>query len=156
MLKAKDIMTGEPITVSPETEITQAANMLLENRINGMPVVDRKGDLVGIICQSDLVATQKKISIPSVFNLLDSLIPLSSQKHLQEEIDKISATKVAKAMTPKPVTVNPETSLEDIATLMVEKGFHTLPVIDGGKLVGIIGKADVLRTLTPGPVNKKE
>ncbi|MDH3930219.1 MAG: CBS domain-containing protein, partial [Deltaproteobacteria bacterium] len=67
MLKVKDIMTKEVISVSPETEITDAAKILLEKRINGMPVVDPFGRLVGIICQSDLVAQQKGIPIPSVF-----------------------------------------------------------------------------------------
>ena len=59
MLKAKDIMTRNPITVSPETEIRQAAALLLKKRINGVPVVNDKGRLVGILCQSDLIAQQK-------------------------------------------------------------------------------------------------
>jgi CBS domain-containing protein len=112
--------------------------------------VDRKGRLVGIICQSDLVAQQKRLPLPSVFNLLDSLIPISSTKNMEKEISKISATTVAQAMTANPVTVGPEDDLEHIATLMVEKGFHTLPVVQGGNLVGIIGKEDVLRTLMSG------
>ena len=56
-------------------------------------------------------------------------------------------TKVADAMTLDPVTVNPETGIEHVAALMVEKNYHTLPVVDGGKLVGIVGKEDILRTL---------
>ncbi len=71
MIKAKDIMTKEIITVSPETEIIQAANLLLEKRINGVPVVNTAGELVGILCQSDLIAQQKSIPIPSLFTLLD-------------------------------------------------------------------------------------
>jgi len=54
-------------------------------------------------------------------------------------------------MTPNPVTVKPETSLEEVATLMVEKNFHTLPVMEAGKLVGVIGKEDVLKTLMQSP-----
>ena len=153
MLKAKDIMTREIITVTPETEITQAAKILLERHINGLPVTDRKGRLVGILCQSDLVAQQKRLPLPSIFNLLDGLIPLSSPKNYEKEISKISATTVGQAMTPDPVTVDIETSLEDVATLMVEKGFHTIPVLAGSDLVGVIGKEDVLRTLTPGTEN---
>ncbi|MEJ2728315.1 MAG: CBS domain-containing protein, partial [Deltaproteobacteria bacterium] len=78
MLKVKDIMTRELITVSPQTEITSAAKILLEKRINGLPVVDDSGKLVGILCQGDLVAQQKSIPIPSVYTLLDSFIPLTS------------------------------------------------------------------------------
>lgn len=147
MLKAKDIMSEELITVTPATPVIEAARILLEKRINGLPVVDEAGRLVGIICQSDLVAQQKRFPIPSVFNLLDGLIPISSPKGLEKEMQKIAASRVAEAMSPNPETVNPESSLEEIATLMVSKGFHTLPVVERGKLVGIIGKEDVLRTL---------
>jgi len=149
MLKAKDIMTKEPLTLSPETEISKAAAMLLERRINGAPVVDADGRLKGILCQSDLIAQQKRIPIPSMFTLLDSLIPLSSQKNLEREMKKIAATRVADAMTEDPVSVGLEASLEEIATLMVERKFHTLPVVDAGRVVGIIGKEDVLRTILP-------
>jgi len=147
MIKAKDIMSKEIISVSPETEITQAANLLLEKRINGVPVVDAAGKLVGILCQSDLIAQQKSIPIPSLFTLLDGYISLTNSKRMDKEVEKIAATKVSEAMTPNPVTVGPETGIEKIATLMVEKNYHTLPVIDAGKLVGILGKEDVLRTL---------
>lgn len=64
MLIVKDIMTRNIITVSPETEIIDAAKLLLEERINGLPVVDEAGKLVGILCQSDLVAQQKKFPYP--------------------------------------------------------------------------------------------
>ena len=147
MLKAKDIMTTEILTVTPETEIAQAARLLLENRINGAPVVNAAGKLVGILCQSDLIAQQKSIPLPSLFTLLDGYIPLTSSKRLDKEVAKIAATKVAEAMTPNPTTVDPETGIEKVAALMLEKKFHTLPVVDAGKLVGILGKEDVLRTL---------
>ncbi len=65
MLKAKEIMTTELITVSPQTEVLQAARLLLKHRINGLLVVDEEGILVGILCQSDLIAQQKKLPIPS-------------------------------------------------------------------------------------------
>lgn len=147
MLKAKDIMNPQVATVSPEAGISETVRILLEKRINGLPVVDPKGRLVGIICQSDLIAQQKRMPIPSVFTLLDGLIPLKSSKDLDREMAKIAAIRVAQAMTENPVTVSPETTLEEIATLMVEKKFHTLPVVEEGKLVGVIGKEDVLRTL---------
>ena len=147
MLKVKDIMTKEVKTVSPETEITKAAKLLLSERINGVPVVNKTGELVGILCQSDLIAQQKSIPIPSLFTLLDGYIPLNLLNRLDREVEKIAATKVDNAMTPDPVTVNSDTGIEKVAALMVEKNYHTLPVVDGGKLVGIVGKEDVLRTL---------
>jgi CBS-domain-containing membrane protein len=149
MLKVKDIMTTEIITVSPETEIVQATKLLLENRINGVPVLDETGRLVGILCQSDLIAQQRKLPIPSFFTLLDGLIPLISEKQIDKQVRKIAAVTVAEAMTPNPVTVQPDTNIEEVAALMVDRNFHTIPVVDEGKLVGIVGKEDVLRTLMP-------
>jgi CBS-domain-containing membrane protein len=149
MLKVKDIMTKELITVSPDTEILQATKLLLENRINGIPVTDETGKLLGILCQSDLIAQQKKLPIPSFFTFLDGLITLSSMKQIEKQVQKIAAITVAQAMTPNPVTVQPETDIETVAALMVDKNFHTIPVVDKGKLVGIVGKEDVLKTLIP-------
>jgi CBS-domain-containing membrane protein len=147
MITANDIMTQEVISISPETEIAQAAKLLLTNRINGVPVINDASELVGILCQSDLIIQQKNIPIPSLFTLLDGFIPLTSSKKLDKEVEKIAATKVADAMTPDPVTVNSDTGIEEIAALMVEKNYHTLPVVDANKMVGIVGKVDVLRTL---------
>lgn len=147
MKTAKDIMTIDPVTISPETEITQAATLLLEKRINGVPVVDDAGKLVGILCQSDLIVQQKKMPIPSLFTFLDGLISLTSMKQMEKEARKITAITVADAMTKNPVTIKPDTAIETMAELMVDKKFHTLPVLDAGKLVGIVGKEDILRTL---------
>ena len=147
MLSVKDIMTKEVITVSPETEITQAAKLLLEKGFNGVPVVDATGKLVGLLCQSDLVAQQKKFPVPSLFTLLDGVISFTSMKDIEKEVQKMTATTVADAMTAEPTTVGPDTSIEELGSIMVEKNFHTLPVVDGGELVGIVGKEDVLRTL---------
>ena len=150
MLSVKDIMTKEVITVPPDMKIARAARLLLGKSINGVPVVDKTSKLVGILCQSDLVAQQKKFPVPSLFTLLDGVIPLTSMKHLEKEVQKITATTVADAMTPNPVTVGPETSVEEVGSIMVDKHFHTLPVLDGGRLVGIVGKKDVLKTLISG------
>jgi CBS domain-containing protein len=147
MKTAMDIMTKDPVTVSPETEILQAAKILLEKRINGVPVVDDAGKLLGILCQSDLIVQQKKMPIPSLFTFLDGIISLTSMKQMEKEAEKITAITVAQAMTKNPVTVKPDTAINTMAELMVDKKFHTLPVVDEGRLVGIVGKEDILRTL---------
>lgn len=147
MQTAGDIMTKEPITVSPNTEIGEAAKLILDKKFNGVPVVDKAGKLVGILCQSDLIKRQKRLPFPSIFTLLDGFIPLTSMKHLEKEVRKITGTIVADAMTPDPVTVRSDMTIQEVAGLMVDKNYHTLPVVDEGKLVGIIGKEDILRTM---------
>jgi CBS domain-containing protein len=142
-------MTTDLITVTPDMDIAKAAKILLDNRINGAPVVDKNGQLLGILCQSDLISQQKKLPIPTLFTFLDGVIQLPSMKQLEKQVGKIAALSVAEAMTPDPVTVAPDTSLETVAALMVDNNFHTLPVVQDSNLVGIIGKEDVLRTLLP-------
>ena len=151
MITAKEIMTSDVVTFTPATEILKAARVLLEKGINGAPVVNDQGHVVGILCQSDLVAQQKRLPMPTVFTLLDSYVSLSSSKQIEKQVRKIAALTVAEAMTPDPVTVQSDTQLETIAGLMVDSGFHTLPVVDEGRLVGIIGKEDVLKTLLSAP-----
>jgi CBS domain-containing protein len=151
MTTAKDIMTTEVITLTPETDIVQAAKVLLDNGINGAPVVDGQGRLTGILCQSDLVVQQKRLPVPTIYTLLDGFVTFTSSKQMEKQVRKIAALTVAEAMTPNPVTVKSETGLETIAGLMVDSHFHTLPVVDDGRLVGIIGKEDVLKTLLYAP-----
>jgi len=146
MITVQQIMTTDLITLTPETEIIKAAEILLTNRINGAPVVGEGGRLVGILCQSDLVAQQKNLPVPTIFSLLEGYIQLSSRK-IEKQVQKIAALTVAEAMTPDPVTVRPDTGIDAVAALMVDNNFHTLPVVDGEQLVGIVGKEDVLRTL---------
>ena len=147
MLKVKDIMTTELITVSPETEVVKAAKILLDKRINGIPVVDENEKLVGILCQSDLIAQQKRLPIPSFFTFMDGIFSTSSTKQMEKQVQKIAAITVAQAMTPNPVSVESDMGIEVVAGLMVDSGLHTIPVLHEGKLVGIVGKEDILKTL---------
>jgi len=151
MKTAKEIMEKEVISVTPNTDIGQAVEILLNNHINGVPVVDEAGVLKGILCQSDLIFQQKNISLPPILTFLDGIIPLSSSKKTEQEMKKMAASTVAQAMVVDPVTVTPDTPISDIAMLMVEKHFHTIPVVQDGKVVGIVGKEDVLKLLVNKP-----
>lgn len=149
MKKAEDIMETKVISITPDTNIAKAAKILLDNHINGVPVVDYDEELVGILCQSDLIFQQKEVPLPPILSILDSIIPLSSSDKLEKELEKLSASTVEQAMVKDPVTVNADTNLSEIATLMVERHFHTIPVVEGKKLIGIIGKEDILKTMLP-------
>jgi CBS domain-containing protein len=147
MIHARDIMSTRLITLTPEIDFTSAAKILLDNHINGAPVLNEKDELVGLLCQSDLVAQQKQLPVPTLITLLDSYVRLTSAKQLEKQARKIAALTVGEAMTTNPVTVSSDTTIATVAALMVDNCMHTLPVVDEGKLVGIIGKEDVLRTL---------
>lgn len=151
MLTARDIMTREVITVSPEAAIPEVAQLLESRRISGLPVVDREGKLVGIITQSDLVQRARDLELPPAVNLLDLHLFLETPAGFRRRLEKMLGATVQEVMTPRPVTVTPKATVPEMADLMNRKKVHTLPVLDGEKLVGIIGKTDLIRALAREP-----
>ncbi len=147
MLKVADVMTKEVITVTPETSLRELAEILSERRINGAPVIDDEGDVVGVVCESDLMQQNKPLHIPTVFVLLDSFIPIGNPWKMEQEIKRITASKVADIYVHPAVCVSPDTDLSEAARLMAERKLYTIPVLERGKLVGILGKSDVIRSL---------
>ena len=147
MLVAREIMTDRVITVTPETRVSELARILATENIGGAPVVDSEGRLLGVVTESDLIDQTKKVHIPTVVAILDSLIFLERPDRMEKDIRKIAGTVVGDIYTPNPVTVSEETPLDEIATIMAKKHVHTLPVMRGGELVGVIGKGDIIKTL---------
>jgi len=94
MLNASDIMTTHVITVKKETSLKDLARLLYEHHINGVPVVDDDGQLIGIICESDLIRKNRKLHIPTVVALFDWVFYLESPKKMEKEIQRINATTV--------------------------------------------------------------
>lgn len=147
MTKVADIMTRDVITVTPETPIRDLAQIISEKHINGVPVVDEEGEVLGVVCESDLIDHGKPLHIPTVFVILDSFIPLESPWRLQKEFKRITATKVDDIYSRPAVCVAPDTEVSEVARLMSERKLYTLPVLEEGKLVGVVGKGDVIRSL---------
>ncbi len=144
---AQDIMTKNPTTITPETLLSEAVKILLEKRFNGLPVVNHEGRLMGILCQSDLVSQHKKISLPSYFFFMDSAIPMQSFDSFDKDFKRMAAVTVGELMTENPCSISPSTTLDEIAALMVDDKYYTLPVVDEGILVGVVGKEDILRLM---------
>ncbi len=149
MLNASDIMTTDVMTVKKETPLSNLAEILYKNHINGVPVVDNEGLLIGIICESDLIKKDKKLHIPTVVALFDAVFYLESSNKMEKEIQQLSATTVEDLFTRKVVTVDEKTPIDEIATLMTREKYYTIPVMDGERLVGVVGKGDVIRTFVP-------
>ncbi|TBV79631.1 MAG: CBS domain-containing protein [Desulfobulbaceae bacterium] len=144
---AKDVMTTEVVTVSPEMPVEELAALLWEKRINGAPVVDEAGRLVGVVTESDLIDQVKQLHIPTAISIFEAVIFLDRGRKIEEEVKKMVGRKVLDICTTKALSVDPETPLDKIATIMAEKHVHTLPVLEDGRLVGVVGKADIIRTL---------
>ncbi|MGD0828440.1 MAG: CBS domain-containing protein [Desulfobaccales bacterium] len=147
MLQARDIMTKAVLTVSPETLVSDLAKTLVGKNIGGVPVVDADGRLVGIVTQSDLVERAQELELPPALNILDLHLYLDIPSHLFHKLEKMLGATVGDIMSPKPVTVSPDTPMPRLAALMAKQKVHTLPVLEAGKIVGIIGKIDLVRAL---------
>jgi CBS-domain-containing membrane protein len=147
MLTAKDIMTKDVITVSPDTSIEELSSLLVKHEISGVPVVDDSGGIYGIVTDNDLISRNKRLHIPTVVSFLDAAIYLESSKKFEQEVKRLTATRVGDICIRKVVTIGEDTTVVDIATIMSEKKLHLLPVITSGKVVGIVGKRDMLKAV---------
>ncbi len=147
MLTARDIMNREVITITDEATVKELARILSIHQIGGVPVINDKGKLVGVVTESDLIYQTKKVHIPTVITILDSVFYLENPDKMEEEMKKMAGIKVKDILTSVPITVTEDTPLDEIATIMAEKSVHTLPVMNKETLVGVIGKKDIIRTL---------
>jgi CBS domain-containing protein len=147
MLYARDIMTREVITVAPEEPVGRAADLLESHRISGLPVVDREGQVVGVITQSDLVQRARDLELPPTVSLFDLKLVLETPSQFHRRLEKMLGGTVAQVMSPRPLTIPPEMPVPEIAAFMERKKVHTLPVVESGRLVGVIGKIDLIRAL---------
>ena len=150
MLTAKDIMNREVVTVSADMPVNKLAILLMEKKISGVVVIDENGGVIGVATGTDLIDQKKNLHIPTVAAILDAVIMLENPFKLDKEFKKITGTSVKDIASMNPVTVNEDATLAEVATIMAEKGFHTLPVLNNGQLTGVIGKTDIIRTISSG------
>lgn len=147
MLTAKDIMTKDVISVSGDTGVEELARLFVEKGVSSMPVLDARGALQGIVTETDLVERDKPLHIPTVISLFDWVLYVESEKSFREEVKKISARKVAEICRTEVVTCAPETPVSEIAALMVKEKVHLVPVLDAERVVGVVARLDIIRSM---------
>lgn len=149
-LKARDIMTPDPITVAPHAGVVEAARLMTDNNVGALPVVT-EGRLVGLVTEGDLIMQDVRIEYPTYIQLLDGFIMYPpAHARFEHELKKAVAATVEDVMTAEPVTVSADAPIEDVATLLSERDVSRLPVLDGDRLVGIVSKHDIVRAIAGG------
>src|SRR5437667_12223303 len=118
---ARDIMTSRVVTIDPEASAQDAAQLLYQNRISGLPVVDADGKIVGIITEADIISKVNREGLC-----------------------------VADIMSHNIVAINEETPVSEIAALLTERKIKRVPVVQNGKLVGIVSRADIVHAVAEG------
>ena len=145
---ARDIMTADPVTVTPDMPVTDPAHLMVERHVGALPVLDVDGRLVGLVTEGDLIMRDAKMHFPTYLHLLGGFVfyPGSTER-FENDLRKAVGATVGDVMNAEPVTVSPDATVSDVATLLVEGDTSRLPVMDGERLVGIISKSDVVRAI---------
>ncbi len=143
----KDIMTKEVITVKEEATVSEVVRILLGNRISGVPVVDDKDELSGIVSEADLIYRERNIHLPTFITIMDGVIFLESMKKVEDQLRKMTGYVVKDIMTKPVITVTEDTSVEEAARIMMDKNVNRVPVVRDKKIVGIVTRADILKAI---------
>jgi CBS domain-containing protein len=141
-MNAGDVMTRNVVTVSPDTTVAELVNLLLTRNISGVPVVDADGTLVGVVTEGDLV---RRSELGTERKRGGWLAFFTATATMAQEYVRSHGSKVRDLMTPGVVAVSRDTSLLDIADLMEERHVRRVPVVEDGKVVGIVSRANLLR-----------
>lgn len=153
-MKIEDIMNKDVITCAPGDSLSHLANLFKENHISGLPVVD-KGKVVGLVSETDLLKLFKmpefsnELWLPSPFEIIE--IPIRNLVQIEETkkaLENLKLRPVKDIMTKDVHAISPQDDLEDASSIMVKYKINRLPVIDNGKLVGIVARSDILRGLS--------
>lgn len=141
-MKVRELMTENVVTVRPEASLREAATLLTENRVSGLPVVADSGDVLGVLSEADIVAKA------SGGTGHEGLLSWLFDPQVGEA--KTAARSVGEAMSSPAMTIAPTRPVHEAARKMVSDGVNRLPVVEDGKLVGILTRADIVRAFTRG------
>lgn len=143
-----DFMTSNPITVTPTTPLKDALQILVREKISGLPVVDEAGKLIGVISDSDLMWQETGAETPPYIMFLDGLIFLKNPARYEKELHKALGQTVKEVMSDKPISTTRDRLLREAAQLMHDKHVRRLPVVDEeNKVIGILSQGDIIRAM---------
>jgi CBS domain-containing protein len=145
-MKVSEIMRKDVVTCEGDTPVKEVAKKIIKHDITGMPVV--KGDeVIGIVTEADIIMQKAKIHIPNYIQLLDSFLYIEDPGEVEEELKKILGLDAAEIMTTNVISIDPDSTVSDLATLIEREHINPIPVIKKDKLVGIVSRADIVRLL---------
>ena len=145
------IMTTDVVTFAADEPIRDATMRLLDRGIDGGPVVDGDGRVIGMLTTDDLLVQETRLHYPTVVSLFGAYLELpSAHRHFEEELRRAVGATVGEVMEGDVITCGPDDTLERAATLLHERKLSRLPVVRDGVLVGIVGRSDIIRAIIDG------
>ncbi|MBI3549070.1 MAG: CBS domain-containing protein [Elusimicrobia bacterium] len=146
MTKAKDIMRRHVVTVDPRMTVREVAALFIDREISGAPVIDGKGDLVGVVSQTDLVRREREsraeVEVPGYYRDGETSVYISGY-----QVKDPDFTRVGDVMTPAVISADEETPVEELAKMMLKRHIHRIIITRSGNLSGIVTSTDMVRTL---------
>jgi len=146
-MKVGQIMNRNVVSVKPDTKVAEIAKKLIQYNLTGVPVIDDKDEIVGIVTEFDLIRRKGVVDIPAYINILDSFLYLEDLAEVEEELRKMIGATAKEVMTKEVVTIDPDADISELAELLEDKHMNPVPVVKNGKLVGIVSRADIVRLL---------
>jgi CBS domain-containing protein len=145
----RQVMTQEPVTVTPDATVEDVVTAMRTHELPGLPVVDGDGRLVGIVTESDLVIADDEgdLHIPHYIELFGGMVFLEPLRGFEARLKKAAAATARDMMTADPVTVEADDPVRKAARMIADSGHNRLPVVEDGKLVGVVTRVDVLGAL---------
>jgi CBS domain-containing protein len=152
MATVRDYMDADPVTVPPDASVEEVARTMGERELYGLPVVDEDGRVLGIVTENDLVIGDEEgdLHVPHYVELFGGLVFLEPLRRFEQRLKKAVAATAEEMMTADPRTVAPDDDVHAAAHGIVETGHNRVPVVEDGRLVGVISRADVVRALASG------
>ncbi len=142
-----DIMTTIVVSVRPETRVSEIAQLMSQHAISGLPVVDADNQVVGVVTELDMIVRNTHFKLPNFIFIFDSMIPLETPGHYRERLEKILGITAREIMSEPAVTISPDAAIEKLAELMVERKINPVPVVEEGRLMGIVSRSDIIRLM---------
>jgi CBS domain-containing protein len=146
-MKVREIMTRDVVVAGPDTTVNEIARLMDERDVSGLPVVDPDRRLLGVVTDLDLIVRNTRLDPPLFFQLLDARIPLETPGHYFKHLRHMFGTLARDVMSEKVVTIGPDEEAEALAALMLKSRANPIPVVDAGRVVGIVSRADLLRLM---------
>jgi len=141
-----EIMDADPVTVSPNDTVDTVVRALKRHELPGVPVVNEGGRVVGIITDADLVIgdEQGDLHLPHYIELFGGVVFLEPLSRFESRLKKAIAATAKDMMTANPTTIAPDATVQEAAKLIAKSGHNRLPVVEHGRLVGVVTRLDVL------------
>jgi CBS domain-containing protein len=143
-MKVSDVMTRIPVTVSPDASLEDAANLMVRTRVSGLPVVDLEGAVVGMITEGDLL---RRVELGTAGRSPGWLTALLAPGRAAHDYVRTHGCRIREIMTSNVISTSPDAPLSEVVSVMENQQIKRIPVLQKGRLVGIISRSDLLRVL---------